>query len=468
MAVTNSGLDKLYDTEGLALWRAERASWTVSELELDEWMADLVCQLITRTYPRARRVGLLVGGGGNGRQARAIGRRYQRSALEPVVFCPNEDLSLEDLRRCDVLIDGLIGTGLRGSLLSGYKRLADLANASERPLVAVDGPSGLDLGRGSAVPGALRARQSVLCGVAKLGAFTGAGPELCGDVTVARFGAHPSLRSPVPRLPPLSEVAALRPGRPRDTHKGEMGTLGILGGDVGMPGAVRLAASAAYRVGAGLVWSAVHPRNAPALAAGFPELMAFSGASGQPPLSRAQWLLVGSGMGRGGFGERLWEVALAAGHPLLVDGDGLYWLTRHAPRRSDWVLTPHEGEAARLLGVTRGDVASDRLGAARALQARYGGVCVLKGAGTLILGEGAPWVCPWGNPGMATAGMGDVLAGVIGGLAVQGLSAGDAARLGVFVHARAGDRAAAVLGYVASLMPSDLIKALPFSLEQLC
>jgi ADP-dependent NAD(P)H-hydrate dehydratase / NAD(P)H-hydrate epimerase len=169
-------------------------------------------------------------------------------------------------------------------------------------------------------------------------------------------------------------------------------------------------------------------------------------------------IAVGPGLGRGDWGAGLWAQALTAPQPLVVDADGLNWLAENPARRDDWVLTPHPGEAARLLGLRNAEVQRDRATAARQLRERYGGICVLKGAGTLVQGAGLA-LCPHGNPGMASGGMGDVLCGLIAGLLAQGLGPEVAAQTAVAAHALAGD-AAAQRGE-RGLIPSDLLAALP-------
>ncbi|MHB8255132.1 MAG: NAD(P)H-hydrate dehydratase, partial [Acidiferrobacter sp.] len=323
-----------------------------SEALVDERMAEGLCRTITQYFPQASRVAILAGGGGNGRQGQALARHYQRTAIEATVLVPDTNGSLESLQDYDVLVDALVGTGLHGSLSPEYRRLTDLAGASRRPIVAIDGPTGLDLDRGSVVDGALRANYTVFCGAPKIGGLTGAGREFCGEVSTLDLGIPRTICAPRAFVPSGSEIRSLAPVRTRDTHKGAVGTVAILGGDAGMPGAVRLAGSAAYRVGAGLVIAGVHNHNAAVLAAVFPELMAFTALSIEMPLGRAQWLLVGSGLGRAEWGSEVWAAARACGKPLLVDGDGLYWLARKPEWRADWILTPHEGEAARLHGVT--------------------------------------------------------------------------------------------------------------------
>ncbi len=467
MAAPRSPSRPVYAPAPRALWAVEAQAAGVAPETIDRRMAEGVVRLITQRLPRMTRLALLVGGGGNGRQALAIAERYRATGAAVTLVRPEDGADSEDLRGHDALIDGLIGTGLHGPLAGRYRDLAGRARASGRPICAVDGPAGLDLATGRAGPEALRADYTAFCAGAKIGALTGAGRELCGETVTIDVGVpYPAghLRALVPGT---TEVCALLGPRPRDMHKGEAGTLVIAGGGVGMPGAVRLAAAGAYRVGTGLVVAAVHDRNAEVLAAAFPECVAFPAYSPELPWGRARAFLVGSGLGRGEWGRGLWRRVRDLGRPMVVDGDGLYWLAREPESRPDWVLTPHEGEAARLLGMASGDVAGDRLGAVSELQRRYGGICVLKGAGTLVADGGVPWLCPLGNPGMATAGMGDVLAGVIAGLMAQGLTGLAAARLGTFVHARAGDLAVAS-GPPRGLLASDVAASLRAALDALC
>jgi NAD(P)H-hydrate epimerase len=224
-----------------------------------------------------------------------------------------------------------------------------------------------------------------------------------------------------------------------------------------MGGAIRLAGEAALRVGAGLVSIATQPEHVSALNAGRPELMAH-GVGGMQELAslieRANVLAVGPGLGQRAWGHALWRTAISAGKAIVIDADGLNLLAREPvalPKQC--VLTPHPGEAARLLGVDAAAITADRFAAVREIAQRHQAVVVLKGAGTLVASShGEVAICPWGNPGMATGGTGDVLTGVIAGLLAQGFDAWNAARFGVVLHAQAGDAAAAAgeIGLVAS------------------
>jgi NAD(P)H-hydrate epimerase len=326
--------------------------------------------------------------------------------------------------------------------------MIEAVNASGRPVVAVDVPSGLHADSGAVLGVATRAALTVTFIGRKLGHHLGAGPEHVGHVVFDALQVPVetyALAKPAARLLGEGDVLEALPRRHRLAHKGEHGHVLVIGGGPGMPGAARLAGEAALRSGAGLVTLAVHPENTGVVAAR-PELMcvaAGSRADLTAALSRATVVAVGPGLGQSAWAREMFEAALACGAPSVVDADALNLLAA-APRRNDqWVLTPHPGEAARLLGTTGAAVQADRLGASAQLQDRFGGTVVLKGAGSIVHGGGGvPHICDRGNPGMATGGMGDVLTGLIAGIAAQCTSLDLAARAGVFVHAQAGDLAA--------------------------
>lgn len=256
------------------------------------------------------------------------------------------------------------------------------------------------------------------------------------------------------------------PPRERTAHKGMFGHVMIIGGDKGMGGAVAMAAEAAARTGAGLTSAATQPAHVAAILARRPEIMVTGVTSGQelePLLTRPSLLVVGPGLGRSAWSEQMLQQATLCGLPMVLDADGLNMLAAdrvvREPKRDNWILTPHPAEAARLLGITTADIQQDRVAAVQSLQQRYGGVMVLKGAGTLICGaDGAVSICNGGNPGMASGGMGDVLSGIIGSLLAQGLNLLDAASLGVCLHAEAADIAAKQ--GERGLLASDLIAQL--------
>jgi len=340
----------------------------------------------------------------------------------------------------ELIIDALLGIGLSGAVSSQYAQVIDQINDSRKPVLAVDIPSGLSADSGNVLGTAVRASATVTFIARKLGLFTGRGPALCGDIYCADLDV-PNEIFHTSNVQLLDIEDCHLPPRETDAYKNNFGHVLVVGGDEGMGGAVMLASEAALRVGAGLVSVATRPDNALALCSRRPEVMA-RGVSNDseldPLIARASHIVMGPGLGQSDWSRWLFDRVLQTGKPGVMDADALNLLSSRSVTLDDWVLTPHKGEAARLLG----DMDENRFVAADAIQKKFGGVTVLKGAGTLITDGRVTSVCPYGNPGMATAGMGDVLSGVIGGLLGQGLSPLAAAQTGVVFHAYAGDQAA--------------------------
>lgn len=349
-----------------------------------------------------------------------------------------------------LIVDAILGTGLERDVTGRWADAIERINAHQAPVFSLDIPSGLNSDTGRVMGSAVHAEASLSFIGLKRGMFTGEGPACCGEVAFdaldvpARVYARQLLSA---RRIDWSKQGELMGRRRRTAHKGDFGHLLVIGGGPGYPGAIRLAAEAGARSGAGLVTVATHPGHAATLNLGRPELMCrgVDSAEGLAPLiQRASVIALGPGLGRDQWGERMFLAASASGLPLVLDADGLFWLQRHPDRRDDRILTPHPGEAARLLGCTSNEIQADRFDALQALQQRYGGVVVLKGAGSLISDGSAhpPALCSGGNPGMATGGTGDLLTGIIGALMAQGRTLREAAELGISLHAAAGDRAA--------------------------
>ncbi len=351
----------------------------------------------------------------------------------------------------DLIIDALLGTGLVRPVEGAWRSAIEAVNAAAVPVIAVDVPSGLCGLSGAALGAAVRADITVTFIGRKQGLYLGAGPDHAGQVVFADLGVPAGrLRNVTPalRLFGADDLAALLPPRPRSAHKGLFGHVLIVGGNHGMGGAARLAGEAAARAGAGLVSVATRPGNVAAVTAARPELMCRgidSAADLEPLLERATVVAIGPGLGRDAWATALLERILAVALPLVVDADALNLLAGRALRRDDWVLTPHPGEAARLLGCPTSAVQADRLHAVTSLAARHGGVALLKGRGTLIARTGeTPYVIDAGNPGMASGGMGDVLTGIVAGLLAQSSATGHLAvtAAAAWLHARAADEAA--------------------------
>lgn len=349
----------------------------------------------------------------------------------------------------DLIVDALLGTGLARDVEGAWRAAIEAVNATTVPVLAVDVPSGLDADTGAVRGAAVAATDTLTFIGRKRGLYTGAGPDRAGRIGFDALAVPDSIYegvAPAARLLTTERLPFPAGRRRRDAHKGDFGHVLVIGGEQGMAGAARLAAEAAARVGSGLISVATRAGNVAQIGAARPELMvrgAESRAEFAAMIARATVVVVGPGLGRDAWGRLGLAAALDSRLPLVVDADALTLLAAEPAARGNWVLTPHPGEAGRLLGTDSRSVQADRFGAARALAERYRAAIVLKGAGTLVAAGGAPVdVCPLGNPGMASGGMGDVLSGVIGGLIAQRLDPVDAARTGVCLHAQAGDRAA--------------------------
>ena len=369
----------------------------------------------------------------------------------------------------DVLVDALLGTGLKGAARGPYAGLIETMNGSGLPIVAVDVPSGVAADTGAAAGPAIRAHTTVTFIGRKVGLCTGAGAALAGRVIFAPLGVGPEVHAGVTGIPWLRFADLLQahplPERSADAYKQALGHVAVVGGDTAMGGAALMAAEAALRVGSGMVTVITRGAHRSAILSRRPEVMVADADDAilrDEVLARASVLVVGPGLGRGEWGEQLLSLALACDKPLILDADGLFLLARSGARvAAETIITPHAAEAARLLDCPLAEIQADRIAAARALAERVAGVAVLKGAGSVVAGtvsgRGAILgICAHGNPGMATAGMGDVLAGILGGLRGQGMGGAAAALLGTCLHSLAADRAALRLGE-ASLLATDII-----------
>ena len=438
--------------------------------------------LLRDRWPDARRIGIACGPGNNGGDGYVLARLAKAAGLGVVVVCPPGGAARsEEARRAlaewramgggvetfdgllpdvDVWVDALYGTGLSRPPEEAVQALVERLNGSRRPLLALDVPSGLDADTGFAAGVVVHADATLTFVADKRGLHTGLARDVCGDVRLDRLGLD-AAEVPPPaawRCRPDGLARWLAP-RHANAHKGEHGHVLCIGGETGMGGAVRLCAEGALRTGVGLASVATRREGVAALVAARPEAMtqAVEDADAlQPMLARATVVAIGPGLGQGDWGRALYAAALASGKPLVMDADALNLLAENPRALPQAILTPHPGEAARLLGRDTAAVQADRFATADALAQRYRCVVVLKGAGTLVAAPGqVTAVIDAGNPGMATGGMGDVLSGVIAALRAQRLDAFDAAVAGALLHAAAGDEAARV-GGERGLLPSDL------------
>lgn len=364
-------------------------------------------------------------------------RFFQESGVTPEPFAAGAVFAGE------VVVDALLGTGTRGEVRPEYLAPIAAVNDSGLPVVAVDLPSGLSADTGASLGATVKADVTVTFIGLKRGLFTADGAEYAGRVCFAGLDVPAAVYAKVPSGAALLRAGARPLGRRhRNAHKGKHGHLLVVGGNHGMAGAVLMSGEAALRSGAGLVSIATRAAHAAPILSRRPELMvrgADDTSSMSELLERATAIAIGPGLGTDDWSRSLLATALGAGLPMVVDADALNLLAEGEEHSDDWILTPHPGEAARLWGAP---VQAQRFEVATALQAQRGGVVVLKGAGTVIASAGRVSVCPYGNPGMSVAGMGDVLTGVTGAMLAQGLAGPLAAETAVMLHARAGDLAA--------------------------
>ncbi|TWI52393.1 NAD(P)H-hydrate epimerase [Pseudomonas duriflava] len=431
--------------------RAARAAW----------------RALRQRWPDAGAITVFAGGGNNGGDGYLIAALAQRAGWPVRVYHLNDPATLKgdaahayaEATGCGarseawksgaelsgVIVDALLGTGFSGSVRDAYAEAIKQINASPLPVLAVDVPSGLNADTGAVTSIAVQANLTVTFIGVKLGLLTGEGPDHCGELEFAALVEEPQnpadalaqRLSPrnLPRLPP----------RKRSAHKGNFGHVLVMGGNEGTGGAAMMTSEAALRCGAGMVSLATRPSNVAAALARRPEIMVAGVESSSRVISlveKADVLAVGPGLGQGAWSRSLLSVAASRDIPQVWDADALNLLAGQAVStpKGPWIMTPHPGEAARLLRSDTATVQNLRPTAARKLAERYGAVVLLKGLGTLIAApDGRMALCGRGHPAMATGGAGDVLTGIIAALLAQHLPAFEAACLGAWLHGRAGE-----------------------------
>lgn len=438
-------------------------------------------------WPHARRIVVVCGGGNNGGDGYVVARLARKAGLDVLALTltdpgnlrgdaqtawqdaqaadvPTTVFTATSLKDADLLVDAILGTGLEREVSGAWRDTIEAMNACPADILAIDIPSGLHADTGAILGVAIQAAATITFIGMKQGLLTGQGPACRGELHFADLEVPPDIyRAIHPACWRYAgdDLAGLLPKRRRSAHKGHFGHVLVVGGEQGLAGAARMAGEAAARCGAGLVSVATRAAHAGLQAAVRPELM-FRGVETLDELDAlldwATVIAIGPGLGRGDWGRAMLRAVLASDKPLVLDADGLNLLAIESAFRENWILTPHPGEAARLLKMTPAEVEADRFAAVEDLALRFGGVAVLKGAGSLIASktDGAVALCAAGNPGMASGGMGDVLTGVIAALVAQGLSPFAAAKAGVYLHGQAGDLAARN-GGERGLLATDLL-----------
>ncbi|WP_111979893.1 NAD(P)H-hydrate dehydratase [Algibacillus agarilyticus] len=358
-----------------------------------------------------------------------------------------------DLSSFEIIVDAVLGTGTERVLSAEWSNIINEINTVPALTVSLDIPSGLNAYTGAMMGAAIEADHTVTFIALKSGLLTAQAADHIGVLYFAGLDVNHIFDAQNKAYYYRSDWDALRsllPTRKRTSYKTQFGKVVCIGGDKGMAGAIKMASEACLRAGAGLVTVLTHPDNVLQVASGRPELMVY-GVNGLDQdvltlLDNADVVLAGPGMGRSGWAHGFMSHIVTLDKPMIIDADALNWLANQPHKNRNWILTPHVGEAARLLAQNGESIELDRFSANFEICARYGGVSILKGAGSLISSSQQTHICTAGNPGMATGGMGDVLAGITAAIVAQksslGLSLFQAAELAVCLHAKAGDLAA--------------------------
>jgi ADP-dependent NAD(P)H-hydrate dehydratase / NAD(P)H-hydrate epimerase len=455
----------LYTASQVREFEARVIATGLTSARLMQLAGAVALQALRRHWPAAKSIAVVCGAGNNGGDGRVVAQLASQAGMQVRLYEVSgaQPLSASDLKTSEVVVDAVLGIGVTPPLRREAYAAIEAMNASGRPVFSLDIPSGLHPDTGRGLP-AVRAAATITFVALKQGLFLDEGPECCGKLYFDDLGVSATdLVAPEPQLRRITQLDLQRalPARPRRSHKGLFGRVLVIGGGAGMPGAVRLAAESALRSGAGLVTVASVPEHLAAVTGTRPELM-FHAITNKTCVAQAMEgadvVAVGPGLGRSDWARGVLQgvfLARKASQILVIDADALNLMSQgEGPVRcDDWVLTPHPGEAARLLGCTSEEVQADRLSGLRRLCEQRGGVVVLKGASTLVGQQGrTPMLCDLGNAGMSVAGMGDVLTGAIAGLIAQRPHSFDAAVAAVFAHASAGDLCArsGVRGILAS------------------
>lgn len=481
----NTKSRKLYSAAQIReLDRAAMASG-ITGLKLMQRAAYACWLTLQRMRPNAKRIDIVCGSGNNGGDGYEIARLAYGVGRDVRVWQVGEPSSKDDaqsareawlalggavhtlqsdsLDKAEVIVDAILGVGLSRELSGIQATAVELINQARDHgawVMSVDIPSGLGATTGRVWGVAVHADLTMTFIGHKVGLYTAAGVDYAGQVVLDTLQLPTEIAGvmePLASLQDTSDLKAWLPRRMRNTHKGTNGHVLLIGGESGMAGAILLSGQAALRSGAGLVSIATRGSHAPALTAAQPELMCQQVESAEalePLLKQASVVAIGPGLGQQPWARELFARVINLNKPLVLDADALNLLAENPTARNHWILTPHPGEAARMLNISTKDVQKNRPAVVAELQRRYGGVVVLKGAGTLVQGQKLT-LCPYGNPGMAVGGMGDVLTGVIAACLAQGMPLEQAANAGVLIHALAGDNA--VEQHMRGLLPTDVI-----------
>ena len=464
----NELLVNLYDKKSIiAIENLAIKDFNISNAYLEQKVVSCCVEQLSKTFPLAQKIAVFCGIGNNAQDGLKIADKLQSMGFV-VQIIKAIDWTKELQLDADVIVDALFGIGINRHITGVWEHIIYQINNSNIPVFSIDIPSGLDPDTGKVLGVAVKAKVTITFVGLKKGLFTGKGREHSGEIRFNNLGlpidAYKHAVCNVVRLN-SNNFNNILPRRVAFAHKGNFGKLLIIGGKDGMQGAAYLAGIAALRSGSGIVYVLSNSSNQSSFHNSCPEIQwhNFSEIKQLKELiAKSTVILLGPGLGHDKYSKILFDEVMQSDLPLVLDADGLNMLAEKFNNnfkiRKNWILTPHSGEAAKLLNIDVAAVDADRFAAVEELSHKFKATVVLKGSGTLIKSyqdnrEYNPvYLCDLGNPGMATAGMGDVLAGLIAALLAQKLTLKDAARFAVFTHALAGDLVAknGSLGILAS------------------
>lgn len=470
---------------------------SLSPIELMERAGKAAYDYMIQNWSKVRKIIVVCGSGNNGGDGYVLSKHAFLAGIEVCIWHVGKDsinteakLAADECRKLqipifkgsdkinfdnfDLIVDAFLGIGLQGStLLSNAKDVISIINSASRPVLAIDCPSGINTDTGTPLELAVRADATITFIGIKQGLMTGEAKDYCGKLFCHNLNLPIEVFSSVNSECDFYDIADLKsllPSRKQTAHKNNNGHILIIGGNFGFAGAAKMSAEGALRCGAGLVSVATRKEHVNGIIATRPEIMAHGVKTKEdllPLMQHSNVIVLGPGLGQDEWAQELFNTVIETNKTIILDADGLNLLAKNnlnaqsklnkIKKRDNWILTPHPGEASRLLSISVDELQKDRFASIRKIQNTYGGCVILKGPGSLILGQSKKiTICQYGNPGMASGGMGDVLSGVVAAFVAQGIPLEQAAILGTYIHSYAADIAASKYGE-RGMLASDLM-----------
>ena len=446
---------------------------SLSPQKLMEKAGKAAYEFVSNNWQNAEKILVVTGSGNNGGDGYVLAKYAFKKGLKICILHVGKESSTNEakaaMEKCrklqipiitniteinfakfDIIVDALLGIGLKGNKLQKDAReVISVINSINKPVVSLDCPSGVNTDTGNVLEIAVRADATITFIGLKRGLLTGEAKDYCGEITCNNLDLPERIFQTVKtniKLYEIDDLKLLLPERKQTSYKNDYGHVLVIGGNFGFAGAAKLAATGALRSGAGLVSVATRAGHTNGIIADTPEIMVHEVKNKddlQPLLNKCDVIVFGPGLGQDEWAQNLFKLTLKESKPVIIDADGLNLLAKSEPiSRNNWILTPHPGEAARLLSVSTSKIRNNRFEAIKHLRQLYGGVIILKGAGSLILGaSNITTICKYGNPGMASGGMGDILSGTIAAMVAQAPTQEEAAILGTHIHSYAADLA---------------------------